>query len=175
MLTTDRLILRQWREEDRAPWRAMNADPQVMAHFPAPLGADEADALMNRCRDRIEADAAGFWALERKADCAFLGFVGLNCIGHDIPLKGQWETGWRLARHAWGQGYASEAAAASLAHGFGALGLMRIIAYTAGTNLPSMAVMQRIGMAPAPDEDFDHPMLPEGHVLRRHLVWAKYA
>lgn len=172
MLTTARLLLRQWREADRDPWRAMNADPEVMRHFPAPLSPQEADALMARCQNQITEQGAGFWALERQSDGLFLGFVGLNCIGHDIPLKGQWEVGWRLARHAWGHGYATEAASASLVHGFGAMRLARVIAYTASTNTPSMAVMQRIGMAPAPAHDFDHPALPQGHPLRRHAVWA---
>lgn len=172
MIETERLILRQWREDDRAPWAAMNADPEVMRHFPAPLSKDESDALMARCRDGIAHHGAGFWALERAADGLFLGFVGLNCIGHEIAVKGQWEIGWRLARHAWGHGYATEAATASLAHGFGPMALPRIIAYTASTNLPSMAVMRRIGMQPMPAEEFDHPLLPEGHPLRRHVVWA---
>lgn len=175
MIATDRLILRQWREEDRAPWRAMNADPEVMAHFPAPLSADEADAQMERCRAAIDREGAGFWAVERRADGQFLGFIGLNCIGWDIPVKGMWEVGWRLARHAWGQGYATEGARAALAHGFAVMRLPAIIAYTASTNLPSMAVMQRIGMVPLPALDFDHPLLPEGHRLRRHLVWEARA
>jgi RimJ/RimL family protein N-acetyltransferase len=149
----------------------MNADRQVMRFFPATLSDQEADRLMDRCRDRIAWGGLGFWAVERKADQAFLGFVGLNQIGQDIPLKGQWEVGWRLARHAWGAGFATEAARASLAHGFGAMGLDRILAYTASSNLPSMAVMRRIGMVPARHEDFDHPAIPEGHPLRRHVVW----
>ncbi len=174
-IKTERLILRQWQDADRDPWRAMNADPEVMRYFPAPLTADESDALMTRCRDGIAQHGAGFWALERMQDGQFLGFVGLNCIGHDIAVKGQWEIGWRLARHAWGQGYATEAATASMAHGFGPMALPRIIAYTASTNLASMAVMQRIGMTHAAAEDFDHPLLPEGHPLRRHVVWEKIA
>jgi len=172
VIRTDRLLLRQWREADRAPWRAMNADPEVMRHFPSVLSVEEADRLMDRCRDLLaEQDSLGFWAVERLADGAFLGFVGLNRIGHDIPLKGEWEVGWRLARHGWGQGYASEAARASLAHGFGAMGLARIVAYTASSNEPSLAVMRRIGMRPAAQEDFDHPLLPDGHALKRHVVW----
>jgi RimJ/RimL family protein N-acetyltransferase len=171
VIETERLVLRQWREADRAPWRAMNADAQVMRFFPAVLADAEADRQMDWCRDRLEAGILAFWAVERKADGAFLGFIGVSCIGHDIPLKGQWETGWRLARRAWGQGYAQEGARASLAHGFAVLRVPRIVAYTASTNLPSMAVMQRIGMVPAPEEDFDHAAIPEGHALRRHVVW----
>lgn len=173
MLETERLILRQWEERDRAPWRALNADPDVMAHFPAVLYAAEADRQLDFCRDVIAGGGTAFWAVERADDGLFLGFAGLNCIGHDIALKGAWEVGWRLARHAWGHGYASEAGRAALAHGFGAMGLERILSYTASTNLPSEAVMQRIGMERSADFDFDHPLLPEGHPLRRHIVYAK--
>ncbi len=173
MIRTERLILRQFRDADRDPWAQMNADPEVMRHFPATLTRAEADALIDRVSARIAETGVGFWAMERAEDGAFLGFAGLNCIGHDIAVKGEWEVGWRLARHAWGQGYASEAGRASLAHGFEDLGLKRIIAYTAITNLPSVAVMQRIGMVAAPEQDFDHPALPEDSPLRRHIVYAK--
>lgn len=151
----------------------MNADPEVMRHFPALLSREEADALIDRVNARIAAAGVGFWAVERAEDGAFLGFAGLNCIGHAIPVKGEWEVGWRLARHAWGQGYASEAGRASLSHGFSVMGLERIIAYTAITNLPSVAVMQRIGMVAAPEQDFDHPDIAEGSPIRRHIVYAK--
>jgi len=175
MIRTERLILRAFRDEDRDPWAAMNADPEVMRHFPATLSQEEADSLIDRINKSIAETGVGFWAVERAEDGLFLGFAGLNCIGHDIPLKGEWEVGWRLARHAWGHGYATEAGRAALAHGFGELGLTRIVAYTANTNLPSEAVMQRIGMVRAPDLDMDHPLLPEGHPLRRHIVYLKEA
>jgi RimJ/RimL family protein N-acetyltransferase len=175
MIRTERLILRAFRDEDRDPWAAMNADPEVMRHFPATLSREEADSLIDRINKNIADTGAGFWAVERVEDGRFLGFAGLNCIGHDIPLKGEWEVGWRLARHAWGHGYATEAGRAALANGFGAMGLARIVAYTASTNLPSEAVMQRIGMVRAADMDFDHPLLPEGHHLRRHIVYVKAA
>jgi len=173
VIQTERLVLRPFRDSDRDPWAAMNADPEVMRHFPAPLIRAEADALIDRVNARIAETGVGFWAIERTRDGVFLGFAGLNCIGHDIPVKGEWEVGWRLARHAWGQGYASEAGRASLEHGFGVMGLKRIIAYTASTNLPSVAVMQRIGMEAAPDQDFDHPLLAQGSPIRRHIVYAK--
>jgi RimJ/RimL family protein N-acetyltransferase len=176
MFETDRLILRAFREEDRDPWAAMNADPDVMRHFPAPLSRQEADAMIDRMNGRIAATGVGFWALERKADNAFLGFAGLNCIGHTaLPIAGQWEVGWRLVRHAWGQGYATEAGRFALAHGFDVMKLARILSYTARSNLPSERVMQRLGMLRAADMDFDHPAVPVGHPVRRHIVYLKDA
>lgn len=173
MIETERLILRQFRDDDRAPWAAMNADPVVMQHFPAPLSRSEADGLMDRVHRRIAETGIGFWAIERRADGAFLGFGGLNVVHHDIPVKGEWETGWRLARHAWGHGYATEVGNAALAVGFGRLRLKRIVAYTAATNAPSEAVMQRIGMARAAHLDFEHPVVPVGSPVRPHIVYLK--
>ena len=176
MIETERLILRAFREDDREPWAAINADPRVMAFFPAPLTRAEADAAIDRMNASIAATGVGFWALERKADGRLLGFAGLHRVGHaTLPLHGQWEVGWRLAHDAWGQGYASEAARFALRLGFDAMGLGRIHAYTARGNLRSVAVMQRIGMVPAPALDFDHPALPEGHPLRAHIVYVKDA
>ena len=176
MHETERLILRAFRNEDRDPWAAMNADPEVMAHFPAPLTRAEADAVIDRVNGKIAETGVGFWALERKADGCFLGFAGLNCIGHEnLPIFGEWEVGWRLARHAWGQGFASEAGAFALAHGFGQMGLRQILAYTARTNQPSERVMQRLGMARAAELDFAHPAIPEDAPTRPHIVYRKRA
>ncbi|WP_199554827.1 GNAT family N-acetyltransferase [Sandaracinobacteroides hominis] len=174
MIETERLILRAFREADGEPWAAMNADPAVMQHFPATLSREEADAAMERVNRSIAEHGVGFWALERKADGRFLGFAGLNRIGHeDLPLFGMWEVGWRLARHAWGQGYASEAGATALSYGFDVKGLDRILAYTAVTNTPSEAVMQRLGMVRATEMDFDHPRVPDESPLKRHIVYVK--
>ena len=176
MIETDRLILRAFIEADRDPWAEMNADPEVMRHFPATLSRAEADAVIERVNGKIAATGVGFWALERKADGLFLGFAGLNRIAHEnLPIYGLWEVGWRLRREAWGRGYASEAGAAALAHGFGPMRLARILAYTAHTNKPSEAVMQRLGMRRAADMDFDHPLVPEGNPIRRHIVYVKEA
>ncbi len=176
MFETERLILRAFREEDREPWAAMNADPEVMQHFPATLSREEADGVIERVNAKIAATGVGFWALERRADRMFLGFAGLNPITYEmLPIFGQWEVGWRLARHAWGQGYASEAGRFALDHGFDVMGLDRIIAYTARGNTPSQAVMQRLDMRRVPEMDFEHPSVPPGHPARPHIVWVKDA
>lgn len=174
MHETDRLILRAFRDEDRDPWAAMNADPEVMRHFPATLSREEADAVIDRVNGKIAETGVGFWALERKSDSQFIGFAGLNCIAHEnLPIFGEWEVGWRLARHAWGQGYASEAGAFALDHGFRVMGLQRILAYTARSNTPSEKVMQRLGMTRRADMDFDHPAVPDGHPVKPHIVYEK--
>lgn len=176
MFETERLILRAFREEDRLPWAAMNADPEVMRYFPALLSREEADGVMDRVNGKIAATGVGFWALERKEDGVFLGFAGLNWVGHDdLPVYGMWEVGWRLARHAWGHGYATEAGAFALRHGFGPMRLPSIIAYTARGNLPSQRVMQRLGMARAASLDFEHPAVPVGSPVRPHIVYRKEA
>jgi RimJ/RimL family protein N-acetyltransferase len=171
MIITPRLILRQWRDSDLDPWAALNADPEVMRHFPAVHTRLESDAMAAGNRDYIDQYGFGLWAVECASDGQFLGFVGLKRLSGINPLAPAVEAGWRLSRQAWGQGYATEAAAAAMADGFERLGLERIVAFTASQNLPSQAVMTRLGMTRREDLDFDHPALPAGHRLSRHLVW----
>jgi RimJ/RimL family protein N-acetyltransferase len=173
-IETERLLLRRWLPRDRAPFAALNADPAVMRHFPAPLTRQESDAVLVRLEDRWRNDGIGFAATERRSDGAFVGMVGLGRVrfAPTAPLDGAVEIGWRLAREHWGQGYATEAARAWLAHGFDTLGLDEIVAFTVPDNLPSQAVMLRLGMARDPARDFDHPALPLGSPLRRHFVFA---
>lgn len=172
MIETERLILRGWREADFAPFAALNADPEVMRHFPATMAREDSDALAMRIGQHIDEHGWGLWAIERRDDGAFLGFTGLAHPRAPHPMEGQVEVGWRMARHAWGHGYASEAARAALAFGFGTLGLAEIVSFTATENARSQAVMRRIGMVRDPARDFDHPSLPRGHRLERHVVYA---
>jgi len=175
MIETERLLLRRWQARDRAPFAALNADPEVMAHFLKPASRSESDALVARIEDRWATDGIGFAVAERRSDGAFLGMVGLARLRFPEigpPIDGALEVGWRLARPFWNQGYAAEAARAWLAHGFGALGAAEIVAITVPENRRSQAVMRRLGMRPDRARDFDHPMLPEGHRLRPHLLYA---
>jgi RimJ/RimL family protein N-acetyltransferase len=172
MIATDRLILRNWQASDLEPWAALNADPAVMEHFPALLTADESAAMMASHQALIADRGWGLWAVERRADGAFLGFTGLMTLRESNPLAPGVEIGWRFARHAWGAGFASEAARAALAYCLDTLALPRIVSFTATSNLRSQAVMDRIGMTRRADLDFDHPALPKGHRLERHVVWS---
>jgi RimJ/RimL family protein N-acetyltransferase len=172
MIGTERLILRNWKPSDLEPWAALNADPEVMEHFPATLTRVESDAMAAVHQDLIARQGWGLWAVERREDGAFLGFTGLKAVPGGVPFAPAVEVAWRLARHAWGAGYASEAARAALAHGFEALKLPEIVSFTATVNLRSQAVMQRIGLTRREDLDFDHPALPKGHRLERHVVWV---
>lgn len=172
MIETPRLILRGWRETDLAPWAALNADPEVMRHYETPLTLAESDARIDRLERHIVTHGFGEYAVERREDGVFLGMAGLAKLEESNPLFPGVEAGWQLARHAWGHGYATEAARAAMDDGFRRVGLKEIVAFTATTNLPSQAVMGRLGMTRREDLDFDHPNVPEGHVLRRHLVWS---
>lgn len=171
-LLTPRLRLRRWRPEDRAPFAALNADPEVMRFFPAPLTRAESDALVERIEARWQETGLGFAVAERRADGAFLGMVGLSELRLACPVEGATEIGWRLARAHWGQGYATEAARAWRDTALGPLGRDRLVAITARINLPSQAVMHRIGLRPDPALDFAHPALPEGHPLRDHVTFT---
>ncbi|MBB2916732.1 GNAT family N-acetyltransferase [Cupriavidus alkaliphilus] len=167
---TGRLRLRQWRDEDLAPFAALNADAQVMRYFPAPLSRAESDAMAGRCRSLIAQNGWGVWVAERTADDTFLGFVGLHEPAATLPFAPCVEIAWRLARHAWGQGYATEAARGALAYGFSRLGLDEIVAFTTLANARSRAVMERLGMR-QDAVGFDHPALPPQHPLRPHCLY----
>lgn len=163
-LRTDRLLLRAWRPQDRDPFAAMNADPIVMEHFPSPLSREASDAFVDRIEAHFAEHGYGQWVVE--VDGAFAGFTGLSWV-RDLPIEEALEIGWRLDRPFWGRGIATEAARAVLAYG-----LEReptIVSFTATTNERSWRVMERIGMRR--DGTFDHPRLPDGHRLQRHLLY----
>ncbi|GAA2382654.1 GNAT family N-acetyltransferase [Nonomuraea africana] len=170
-METDRLIMRRWRESDLAPFAAMNADPEVMEHFPATLSRAESDALVDRIERGFDEHGYGLWALEVRSTGAFIGFTGLALQTFEAAFTPAVEVGWRLARPAWGHGYAIEAARAAVGHGFGAAGLGEIVSMTAMTNVRSQAVMRRLGMTRDPADDFDHPRVPAGSPLRRHVLY----
>ncbi|RMF35964.1 MAG: N-acetyltransferase [Alphaproteobacteria bacterium] len=170
-IRTERLILRGWQDADRAAFAAINADPQVMEFFPALLSRAESDAVIERQTARLAEDGLCFLALERRADGVLLGFTGLATVSFAAPFAPAVEIGWRLARSAWGRGYATEAARACLRWGFADHGLAEILAFAVPGNTRSHAVMERIGMRRDPDGSFDHPALPAGNHLRRHWLW----
>jgi RimJ/RimL family protein N-acetyltransferase len=173
MLRTARLLLRRWRDGDRAPFAALNADPEVMEHFPSRLTRADSDAFV----DRIEADfderGYGLWALEVEPTGEFIGFTGLSMPRFEASFMPAVEIGWRLARSAWGHGYASEAARESLRYAFSDLALSEVVSFTAVGNVRSRAVMERIGMTHDPADDFDHPLVPDGSPLRRHVLYRR--
>ena len=171
ILTTARLRLRQWREEDLAPFAALNADPQVMEFFPKVLTRAESDAVAGRIRDHFARHGFGLWAVEVPGAADFVGFVGLAVPSFEAHFTPCVEIGWRLAREHWGHGYATEAASAALAFGFGARALEEIVAFTVPANIPSRRVMGRLGMRRLPSDDFEHPAIPDGHPLRSHVLY----
>jgi len=180
MIHTDRLTLRGWREADVVPFAAMFRDAEVMRHLggvPADPDAAARTVIAAHERDRA-ADGHGFWAIERTADAALLGFCGLRAggkPGHSVagtPVADELEIGWRLRQDAWGQGYAREAAAASFAWGWANTAHDRIAAWTVPANTASWGLMIRLGMERRADLDFDHPFFTPDHPLSRHHVYT---
>lgn len=169
-LTTPRLVLRQWREDDLAPFAELNADPEVMRHFPAPMTRAQSDEFAAFVRDTIDRQGWGFWAVEVRDGSPFIGFVGLNRPTFDAHFTPTVEVGWRLHRPHWGHGYATEAAAAALTFAFEELDCPEVVAFTTTTNDRSVRVMERLGMSHDPADDFDHPRLADGP-LRRHVLY----
>ncbi|MCX4972375.1 GNAT family N-acetyltransferase [Streptomyces sp. NBC_00620] len=168
-LRTERLTLRRWQDSDLGPWAAMNADPEVREHLGALLTREQTDASVASFQTEFDERGYGWWAVEVLATGEFIGFAGLDRVDDGMPFTGV-EAGWRLARSAWGHGYATEAARACLAFGFETLELPEILAVTTATNLRSQAVMSRIGMTRDPADDFDDPNELEGP-LRRNVLY----
>ena len=170
MIETARLLVRPWRDSDRAPFAEMGQDAEVMRYLGSPLSREASDAAIDRMIAAQAANGFCFWALEQKTDGAFIGFCGLLPVTFDAVPAGSIEAGWRLRRESWGLGLASEAAQASFDWGF-ANGIESIIAFTTVANLPSQRVMQRTGMVRRADLDFDHPRLAADDPLRPHVVY----
>ena len=170
-IRTKRLILRHWRDDDLEPFAKVNADPDVMAHLPTVLDRTGSDALAARIREHFDRYGFGLWAVEVPHVQPFIGFVGLAVPRFDAPFTPCVEIGWRLARAHWGTGYATEAARAALEIGFGPAGLDEIVSFTVTANVRSIAVMERLAMTRDPGDDFDHPALPAGHRLSRHVLY----
>lgn len=170
-LHTGRLLLRRWRSDDRHPFAALNADPIAMEHFPSTLSRSESEALANRIEVHFAQHGFGLWAVEIAEVTAFAGFIGLSVPAFRAHFTPCVEIGWRLARGHWGKGYATEGARAALRFGFERMGLAEIVSFTVPGNVPSRRVMERIGMSHSPADDFDHPAMPDGHPLRRHVLY----
>lgn len=172
MIETERLILRRWRDGDVVPFHAIGQDPEVMQYLGPLMSLDDARATVDGVNAQIDAHGCAFWAVERRADGAFLGFCGIKRNGPaGTPIADDPEIGWRLAREAWGQGIAKEAAEASLAWTWANTGASRVTAITVPANERSWRLMIRLGMTRVADGDFDHPAVPEGDPLRRHVTY----
>jgi RimJ/RimL family protein N-acetyltransferase len=173
VIETERLILRPYTEADRAPFAEINGHPDVGAWVGGAMDRKASDALMDRINAHIAEHGFGFWAAERRWDGRLVGAIGLLVVKEGaLPFGPAIEMGWRLHPAVHGQGLATEGAAAALAWGFANVPRDEIVAFTAGSNLASQAVMRRIGMRHDPARDFDHPRLPEDHPLRRHVLFA---
>jgi RimJ/RimL family protein N-acetyltransferase/MOSC domain-containing protein YiiM len=169
-LETDRLLLKGWAAPARDALAALNADPAVMEFYPSTQSRDESDAFVDRIEAGFAEHGFGLWAVQRRDTGEFVGYTGLWVLPADRPLAGEVEVAWRLARSAWAQGFATEAARAALTYGFDVAGLDAVMSMTARINVRSWRVMERLGMLRDRSADFDHPMLPVGHPLRRHVV-----
>ena len=170
-LTTARLLLRPWRDADLPAFAALNADPRVMEFLPKLLSSAESDALAAVIRSNGELRGFGWWAVEIQGEAPFIGFVGLSVPRFEAHFTPCIEIGWRLAYEYWHHGYAIEAARAAARFGFEELDLKEIVSFTATANVRSRRVMERLGMAHDPADDFDHPVLPSEHPHRRHVLY----
>jgi RimJ/RimL family protein N-acetyltransferase len=170
-LETSRLLLREWREADREPFAALNADPEVRRYFPGLMSRAESDASVDRFQTRfVEQGGWGLWAVEVKETAEFAGFIGLNPMPDGFPAAPAMEIGWRLARRFWGQGLAPEGGRAVLDFAFDELGFEELVSMTTVANAPSRRVMEKLGLTHDPNDDFDNPTIP-GWSGARHVLY----
>jgi RimJ/RimL family protein N-acetyltransferase len=174
-LRTARLLLREWRDEDGAAFAELSADPAVMRYLVPFADRAAMDAWVVTARKHWQDRGFGPWVVELPGEALMIGVVGLSNLRFALPFAPAVEAAWRLARPYWGQGYAYEAARAAIDDGFDRLGLNEIVAFTVPANLASRRVMEKLGMTrdPAEDFDFEHPRLPPGHPLRRHVLYRR--
>ncbi len=171
ILTTPRLLLRPWRDDDREPVAAITGDPDVMRYFLRGRDRAQSDAWVARVRAHFDRHGFGIWAVEAPGVAPLIGFVGLSTVPDNIPSAPAVEAVWTLGKAYWRQGYVTEAARAAMQDGFERLRLAEIVAFTAVVNAPSRGVMEKLGMRRDPADDFDHPSVPQGHALCRHVVY----
>jgi len=171
VLKTERLRLRTWRESDRELFAKMNADPRVMEFFSSTLSREESDATVDRILAHFRERGYGPYAAELISERRFIGYIGLYAPRFTARFTPCVEIAWRLASDAWGQGFATEGAREVVQHAFDNLRLEEIVSFTVPANVRSRRVMEKIGMTRDPAEDFDHPEVPEGHPLRRHVLY----
>lgn len=171
-LQTERLVMREWRDSDRAPYAALNSDPDVMRHYPSMLTPHQSEEMIDRMISAWRDRGFGLWAVERCDTGDFIGYVGLSAPAWQASFTPCVEVGWRLAKQHWGNGFAPEAAMASLDWGFANVDLPgdEIVSFTTEGNVNSQRVMEKIGLIRDIDGDFDHPLLPDW-VHRRHVLY----
>jgi len=168
---TQRLRLRTWQSGDRPAFVEMNQDPKVMRHFPGPYSTERSNSLVDKFMEHHEKHGFTVWALERKDTGQFIGFTGIVWIPYELPFTPAVEIAWRLVSEHWGLGFATEAAHKSLDLAFNQFGIKEVVAMTTPGNTASLRVMQKLGMSHTPNDDFDHPNVPEDSRLRRHVLY----
>ncbi len=171
VISTERLILRQWQQGDLQTFAQLNADPRVMEYFPSVKTIEESAKEYEAILEHFKKHGYGWWAVSETNKMNFIGFIGLRYIDFPASFTPAVEIAWKIAYDYWGKGYATEGANAALKYGFEVLKLQEIISLTSIPNVRSQVVMKRIGMHHEPQNDFDHPKLPKEHKLSRHVLY----
>ncbi len=166
---TGRIIIRDWKDEDLAPFTEMNSDPEVMRYFPAALTPEKSLEFFERIKAAIAGNGYGLFAAELAETNELMGFIGFASPRFEAWFTPCIEIGWRMRRKFWGKGVATEGAAACLGMGFGEFGFGDVYSFTSEINTPSRRVMEKIGLSHI--GDFDHPNIAEGDILRKHVLY----
>jgi len=169
MITTARLVLREWRDDDADPLARLHESAEMMRYLGGPMSRAACDEMLTRLRTHWETRGFGAWAVEHEGRLA--GMVGIIVPRWESRFMPCVEILWRLDPALWGRGLVTEAARASLRDGFEEHGFDEVLAFTVPKNERSWRVMERLGMTRNPDDDFDHPLVPDGDPQRRHICY----
>lgn len=173
LFETDRLIIRNWRDDDKPVFAKMMADPIARTYFPDLMTQEYAYNIVDSDREMIAEKKYGWCAAELRQTGEFVGMIGLMDVDDTLPFHtpGMLEIGWYLDPAQWGKGLATEGANGMLNYLWSTFGLPEVVAFTATINTPSRAVMERIGMVYEPENDFEHPKVEDGHRVKPHVFY----
>ncbi|MCH9756286.1 MAG: GNAT family N-acetyltransferase [Gammaproteobacteria bacterium] len=176
IIETERLILRTWCDDDLEPMFRINQDPKVMEYLLPMSSKQETQDFIDRAKRNQEVYGYTFYAVELKSTHEMIGFIGL-LHRKQVPFSDSnpsTEIGWRLASKHWGKGFATEGATAVLAYAFHVLYLPEVVSLTVVNNTKSRRVMEKIGLTHNPDDDFDHPKVPDDSPLKQHVLYRLF-
>jgi RimJ/RimL family protein N-acetyltransferase len=168
LFTSERLGFRNWKATDVSELAEMNADTDVMEHFPKPLTFSETAALLERLQEQYAKNGYTYFATELLESGEFIGFIGMAYQEYETVFTPATDIGWRLKTSAWGKGYATEGALRCLEFAFDDLKLSRIISTCTQNNSRSENVMKKAGMSY--QGVFNHPNLKDYPEYER-CVW----
>lgn len=168
LFKSERLGFRNWINEDLQEFSKLNADSEVMEHFPTLLSKNETAEFIQRLQLHYKKNGYNYFATEVLETGEFIGFIGLALQVYESDFNPATDIGWRLKKSAWGKGFATEGAKRCLKYAFNELKLERVISTCTKNNSKSEKVMSKLGMVRK--KVFNHPKLKKYPAFEK-CIW----